>query len=200
MGTRNVTMVISNKEIKVAQYGQFDGYPSGLGIEVINKIKTMKVGQLKEKLEGCRFITDAEHDALDDKTWLQDMPQLDRSLQVDIIDMIMDGTTVLEDSRKFPADSLFCEWGYVIDLDKEVLEVYKGFNLKPLPKNARFKHLEADMKENGTYYPIKLATKIRFQDLPKTQHELELFADEKFRKLKATLKDKVALGKFVKAL
>jgi hypothetical protein len=193
-------MVISNNEIKVAQYGQFDGYPAGLGINVINKIKTMKIGQLKEKLEKCRFITDAEYEALGDDTWLEEMPQLSRNVQADIIDMIMDGTTVLQDRRLFPGDSLFCEWGYVIDLDKEVLEVYKGFTHKPLPKNARFKHLEAEMKSGDSYYPIKLATKIRFQDLPKTDQELELFSEEKFRKLKATLKDKVALGKFVKAL
>jgi len=27
MGTRHLTMVIQNKEPKVAQYGQWDGYP-----------------------------------------------------------------------------------------------------------------------------------------------------------------------------
>lgn len=34
MGTRNLTMVMVDGVYKVAQYGQWDGYPSGQGITV----------------------------------------------------------------------------------------------------------------------------------------------------------------------
>lgn len=34
----------------------------------------------------------------------------------------------MEDSSAFLADSLFCEWAYLINLDDGVLEVYRGFN------------------------------------------------------------------------
>lgn len=34
----------------------------------------------------------------------------------------------LVDNKSFAADSLFCEWAYVIDLDKKVLEIYQGLN------------------------------------------------------------------------
>ena len=42
MGTRNLTMVINQKgEKKVAQYGQWDGYPSGVGVSVLNFLKNI---------------------------------------------------------------------------------------------------------------------------------------------------------------
>jgi hypothetical protein len=36
MGTRHLIKVIYNKETKVAQYGQWDGYPDGQGLTILN--------------------------------------------------------------------------------------------------------------------------------------------------------------------
>lgn len=36
MGTRNTTRIYFNNELKVAQYGQWDGYPSGQGKDFMN--------------------------------------------------------------------------------------------------------------------------------------------------------------------
>ena len=39
MGTRNLTKVINEQgEVVVAQYGQWDGYPSGQGVNALNAI------------------------------------------------------------------------------------------------------------------------------------------------------------------
>ena len=43
MGTRNLTMVINQEgEKKVAQYGQWDGYPSVVGLGVLNFLKRVR--------------------------------------------------------------------------------------------------------------------------------------------------------------
>lgn len=49
MGTRNLTMVKYNGEIKVAQYGQYDGYPSGQGLTALRLCRD------KNKLADLRF-------------------------------------------------------------------------------------------------------------------------------------------------
>ena len=62
----------------------------------------------------------------------------------------------LVDSRQFAADSLFCEWAYVVDLDKGQLEVYRGFNsTRRLKETDRFFFLQSpDGKPVDGYYPI----------------------------------------------
>ena len=42
-----------------------------------------------------------------------------------------------EDAKEFPLDSLFCEWGYLVDLDAGTLEVYRGFQ-KSSPTEGRW--------------------------------------------------------------
>lgn len=58
MGTRNMTMVINKQgEKKVAQYGQWDGYPSGVGVGVLNFLKNKElVSKLIDNLEKVRFL------------------------------------------------------------------------------------------------------------------------------------------------
>ena len=58
MGTRNLTMVIDQVgETKVAQYGQWDGYPSGVGASILKLLKNKEqVEKLKSKLSKTRFL------------------------------------------------------------------------------------------------------------------------------------------------
>lgn len=58
MGTRSLTMVIDcNGETKIAQYGQFDGYPAGVGIRVLRFLRNKElVEKLISKLPRVRFL------------------------------------------------------------------------------------------------------------------------------------------------
>lgn len=74
------------------------------------------------------------------------------------------------DSHEFMADSLFCEWGYVVDLDKMVLRVYKSADA-PQVTNV----LPPDIPHNNRYidnckeawYPIKMLYAYDLFNLPK---------------------------------
>jgi hypothetical protein len=82
MGTRNVTMVILDQEIKVAQYGQWDGYPTGQGKTVLNfLIKYIdKLDLVKEKMRKLSFLTNEELQALGPE-WKESYPYLGRDIK-----------------------------------------------------------------------------------------------------------------------
>lgn len=51
MGTRNLTRVIDNGELKVCQYGQWDGYPIYTGRKVLEFVRNGKYDAVK----GCKL-------------------------------------------------------------------------------------------------------------------------------------------------
>lgn len=196
MGTRNLTMVISNKETKVAQYGQWDGYPSGQGATALEFLHNMNVLEFQEKLKKVKFINEEKQKEID--TWLKSIgcengwmnmdqsaqyqrmyPLLTRDNGAKVLQLISDSVDDeiwLHDETNFAADSLFCEWAYVIDLDKGYFEVYEGFQKKPLGKTQRFKYLEGNGESE--YYPIRMVKKYDLDELPTMEKFLADFGEE----------------------
>jgi hypothetical protein len=62
----------------------------------------------------------------------------------------------------WPGDSLYCEWGYLIDCDTKTFEVYQGF--QEFPVKGRF----ADRKVHprSGYHPVKLVASWPLDALP----------------------------------
>lgn len=95
-------------------------------------------------------------------------PYLSRDNESKILSMIQKVTEKfwLISAIDFVDDSLFCEFCYVIDLDKKSFEVFAGFNTSPLRKDERF------YKENFTsrndYQPVKFLISYDLNNLPKT--------------------------------
>jgi hypothetical protein len=182
MGTRHLTMVIEKKKPVVAQYGQWDGYPSGQGITILEFLRNTNLETFKEKLKKVRFMNEDDdkklkefHESIGSKDgWVnmeqaakvnEKYPYLSRDNGSDILNMIFksyDQEILIGDSSDFAGDSLFCEWGYVVDLDKNVLEVYKGFNKRKLGKTQRFAKLEG----REGYEPIRCIKKYKLSELP----------------------------------
>jgi hypothetical protein len=188
MGTRNLTMVIHKGETKIAQYGQWDGYPSGQGLTALNFLKSMNRDTFERKLALIYFGGDKEEKERDEyfksigspdggltmeqaKKYHKKYPMLTRDNGAEILNLVYknDEKTWLTDSSDFAEDGLYCEWAYVIDLDKNTFEVYKGFNKKPMKKTERFYKSEPkdyNCKGVGNYYPARLVKKYKLDNLP----------------------------------
>ena len=186
MGTRNLTMVMLDEQYRVAQYGQWDGYPDGQGatiLEFLHKLcHSNGFEEFKDRIRNCSFATKEQLTELQEKIDNKTIPfpeHMSRNMGGKILRAIMDSEDplLLKNGFSFALDSLFCEWAYVVDLDKEVFEVYQGFNKAKLDKKDRFheskfsdqeKEAEDYNPEESGYYPIRLAASFSLSDLPPT--------------------------------
>lgn len=176
MGTRNLTIVISGGKPVIAQYGQWDGYLSGAGVQVAEFVDNAEnIAALRANAGKCRFGSAAELDKIIDKYsndgWMDTKQAarfkaskhayLSRDTGCDILGIVArftDKELLLRDDYSFAGDSLFCEYCYVVDLDKNKLEIYTGFNKRKLGASQRFAALEP----REGYFPVRCRAKFKF--------------------------------------
>lgn len=168
MGTRHLITVFDEQgELKVAQYGQWDGYPSGQGVRMLSWLEMTTrtdyygnlVSPVKDGLKRCRFATsddelneiyskfpEANYLGTDDnKSFDVLYPNLIRDTGADILMVVAYsvGEVLLVDSSDFAHDELFCEGIYSVNYQSEMFtSVYGGktvsFPLRELPSPQEY--------------------------------------------------------------
>lgn len=183
MGTRHLICVFIDGEYKVAQYGQWDGYPSGQGVRVLEFLRCCDFDVVCNRVRETRFLTADELESLDGTDWQKTHPQLSRDVGADVLNLIMAGKTDLKNSLDFAGDSLFCEYCYVIDFDASRFEVYEGFNKEPVLQgrfvsgNPMFG--EPTPSHDGRQYePVKLVKQWSLSELPTKDEFIAAFETE----------------------
>lgn len=179
MGTRGLMGLVIDGEVK-ATYNHYDSYPSGLGEEIL---KLVRSGGISKAAAVHLEVVDADAEATPEQIAkyskyadtgvssgeLTEWYVLLRHLQGDLEGYLEAG--VMADGSAFATDSLFCEWGYLINLDDNTLEVYKGFNKIGDPIKGRFAvgaPTEPQVSETGytnEYSHITEIAKIPFTEL-----------------------------------
>lgn len=71
----------------------------------------------------------------------------------------------------FINDSLFCEWGYIVNFDTKTLEVYQGFQTDPYDK-GRYA-TETRYRSDKSYYSCALIAELPLDHLPDKLDYLE---------------------------
>lgn len=188
MGTRNLTAVFIDGEYKVAQYGQWDGYPAGQGRAALEFLHDVDLDRFKAAVRNCSWLDDGDVTKLwQDLTGRTDgwatmeesdrfrdrYPELHRDTGAKILDLVYQANGLkLQNHIEFAADGLFCEWAYVIDLDAGTFEVYSGFQTDDC--EGRFK----DMDTGGEYRPVSLLWSFDFDNLLSVSEFMQLAEEE----------------------
>lgn len=135
-------------------YNGMDSYPTGLGCEMMCFVKDVQ--SIQDLRHAVVFIIPGE-----DGTDIINNGD-------DLLNAISNHTSIhqieIEDSTCFLADSLLCEWAYIINLDSNNLEVYKGFNNDPHAK-GRYAHLHDEYLTNTSSCGVALVLELPFDKI-----------------------------------
>ena len=142
MGTRGLTKVIKNDKIVVAQYGQWDHYPSGQGLTALRFLRDENnVAKLDTNLG---YVYEVDSPAVDE-IWNRlgenvktAYPSLIRDTGAEILELIAntkDPVPVFLDIE-FENDELFCEGVYTVNLDDKTFTTKYDGNETILPLDS----------------------------------------------------------------
>lgn len=163
MGTRHLIKVKHNDKLKVAQYGQWDGYPDGQGVDILSFLSNkIKVQTLKDSLDKIRFLdrkgrdkefleeyqknapkwsSDPDNRTDEQKFWFETF--YSRDVGAKLLENIInfDGDEIVLD--KCTDGEEWCEGFYTIDLDKMTFHVRfheheETFDINNLPSKEDF--------------------------------------------------------------
>lgn len=146
MSTRGAIGFHSNGVDKVT-YNHYDSYPTVLGKSIMSELNKAKMCVKAMRVMFDKFSMVEEED--DDKNSgnMTLLPYLTESFS-------------MWDCSGFLKNSLFCEWAYIVNLDDEVLEIYKGANKH---KTALGRYASADSDDG--YCGVALVAVIHLDDL-----------------------------------
>jgi len=189
MSTRGfITFVIDGKE--KTTYNHSDSYPSWLGVRMLKWLRETWT-EIAPGVRALRVVDESTPPTAEDIQRLaewswgarqhgggadlrpgQQWYDLLHETQGDPAAILAAG--VIEDGSTFPQDSLFAEWGYVVDLDAGNFEVYEGFQKSPHRKGrfARRRGL------TDGYAPVALRASWPLARLPQERAFLAALGEE----------------------
>ncbi|MCP2339233.1 hypothetical protein [Actinomadura rupiterrae] len=191
MGTRGF-ITFAADGVEKTTYNHSDSYPGGVGIQVLGWLRAARdsLDAVRERVTALRVV------GPDEKPTAEDIERLARYADTGVSSRRLDDWYVLlretqgdphaildagviEDASEFPLDSLFAEWGYVIDLDAETFEVYRGFQ-DHSHSRGRFAGRGTAKHTNLTagYYPVALAASWPLSALPDDDDFLGKFGED----------------------
>ena len=159
MGTRGLTKVIKNDRVVVAQYGQWDHYPSGQGLTALNFLRDeANVDKLDKGLYWLYEVDDDSVEETHNRTgdnFATAYPSLIRDTGAGILELIANAKGALPVllNTDFEEDTLFCEGVFTVDLDKKMFITKTDEGITTLPLDS-LKNVSDEMYLEQTRCPV----------------------------------------------
>lgn len=179
------------RNIDKLAYNHADSHPRGVGSVILSELRAVddwkivreRIGQLvpiaeTRPLEGFdgymrsemrRCFSDAEL-AIDPR----DYYDLFRPLQGTLKPYLDGRLSCMAVANEFIEDSLHCEWAYIVNLDNDQFEVWRGLQKEVPPQSNRY---GAEANRMG-YFPCALVREYALSGLPEEKQfcaDLEMF-------------------------
>jgi len=145
MGTRHRQAVISKRgSLKIQQYGQWDGYPSGQGTDILQYLRTGDLKTYQKNLTKVKVITKTQTTEVEaDENWPETYPFLSRDCGSNIHKMIEEGTVPFVVHTPEKECEQWCEGFYTIDFKNGVFisewrGITKAYPLDKLPTDEDY--------------------------------------------------------------
>lgn len=185
MSTRGIYGFYVNGTDKLA-YNHADSYPQHLGLNILGELNAVKDwDQTKElvsdlipihetrPLDANSQIFQAElrrhYDGQRGIKKPSSFYELMQPLQGKLEPFLSGKLSFMVTANEFIDDSLFCEWGYIANLDSHELEVYRGLQKSEPSEPSRY---DSEISRQG-YYPCKQIASYSLSQLPTGDSFLE---------------------------
>lgn len=175
MGNRGAYGFRINDEDKVT-YNHWDSHPRWLGRNVLDYVESTPIDRMREVARDIVLVDQASKPSLElveryrhyadlnvSEQKLDDWYCLLRIAQGEMHPYNRDLGHMI-DGNGFLADSLLCQWAYIVNLDNEKLEVYRGLNRDP---HAAGRYSSLALHNNFGYQGVALRKEIPVKHVKK---------------------------------
>jgi hypothetical protein len=152
MGTRHYQTVITKEgDAKVKQYGQWDGYPSGQGIDILTYLRNGNLDKYQKNLAKLKQVNKKQIKIVNaDPQWDKNYPYLSRDCGSRIHQLIEDGQVLFVGLMEADEANRWCEGFYTIDFSKNLFTSdyhgrVKSYPIDKLPTDKKYlKDMESE--------------------------------------------------------
>jgi len=180
MGTRGIYGFHKDGVDKLT-YNHFDSYPEGLGDNIVNSIKILK-SESKNNKEFMYNLTDIFNNiqmvdenkpipsglGTTETEWYYYLRRYQGDIKYFIDKHSNNEPCYMINKSDFINDSLFCEWGYIINLTTNKFEIYEGNQTSPTSKHRYYIETPTMISSLGNnYYNCELVKEYPLTKIPK---------------------------------